>query len=128
MENNNDRLTLLLVLLLAQNKELLREIDPVLTFWEQHKDSFSLFSELFRSGQGLGKEEPTMSATNPPRSAEEAAKKEPPQEATAKKSPSGAQEKQSPLQEIAGEEIWKELNAYFSASSKEETLRNMPSA
>lgn len=62
METKNDNMTLLLVLLLAQDKKLLQEIDPVLTFYEKHKDSFSLIQELLAQKKA---QTPTDSADKP---------------------------------------------------------------
>lgn len=119
MELKNDSLTLLLVLCLAQDKKLLREIDPVLTFWEKHRDSFSQIQAIFsqpntpRTEKNETKKPPAMPETNFPPSQNDAPMSE-------------SDKKRSPLREIAGDRIWKELNAYFSANDAQ-TERNIPS-
>lgn len=110
MEMKDDIFTLLLVLLLAQDQKLLREIDPVLTFWEKHRDSFSQLQTAFlqKTGQKEQKSGCKKQAPMPEMKATEEEKQAPMSE---------GRKKQSPLREIAGEDVWRELNAYFEANS-----------
>jgi hypothetical protein len=95
---DNENFTLLLVLFLAQNKELMREIEPVLSFIEEHKDSLALFKDML---------EKQTSENRAPKNTPPASDK-PMQEPTKK-------EERSPLQGIASDEILKEIRSYLSA-------------
>lgn len=111
---DNENFTLLLVLFLAQNKELMREIEPALSFVEEHKDSLALFKEMLEK-QTTDSRSAKMPATDKPTESTQSTESTSP---TGSTEPTEPKEKRSPLQGIASDEILQEIRSYLSAQSK----------
>lgn len=109
MEKENQNLWLIAVLLLSQNKKLMEDIRPVLTFLEEHEQSLSLLEKLFTAKAAGEAETSRAKPEEEPKAAEhdrkEGEKEEQKQEKT-----------QSPFSGIANEEILKSIGAYFAAN------------
>lgn len=125
MEKENQNLWLIAVLLLSQNKKLMEDIRPVLTFLEEHEQSLSLLEKMF-----------TAKAQEQTNSSPEAGSPLGSFDGTGKRESSHAREKaeneptgngsekensQSPFSGIANEEILKSIGAYFAANANRST-------
>lgn len=120
MIEENENLTLLAVLFLSQNKKLMQDIGPVLTFLEDHKNSLDLLKKSFFSSNSKdtaqpkdpsdGKNEPPVSEENENRAAmsEERKTEAPISEPNEKK-----ERPAIPLQGIASDEILSQIAAYL---------------
>ena len=119
MIEENENLTLLAVLFLSQNKKLMQDIGPVLTFLEDHKNSLDLLKKSFFSSNSKdtaqpkdpsdGKNEPPVSEENENRATmSEERKTEVPCPRKEKK-----ERPTIPLQGIASDEILSQIAAYL---------------
>lgn len=111
---DNENFTLMMVLLLAQNKELMKEIAPVLSFLEEHKDSLSLIQNLMeqKRASSAANAAPTRAQTVP---AEAKAATAAAADTAPMPEENGNKKGDSPLQGIASEEVLKEIQAYLSS-------------
>ncbi|MBP5242830.1 MAG: hypothetical protein J6Z36_03975, partial [Clostridia bacterium] len=105
MENGNDSTLLLLVLFLSQNKRLMEDMGPVLTFLEEHEQTLSSLQKILSFSE--------LSAPTPPQEKQ----KESTHVREEERKNEETEEKKSPLQGIANEEILKGIRSYFAAQA-----------
>lgn len=110
MIEENDNLTLLAVLFLSQNKKLMQDIGPVLTFLEDHKNSLDLLKKSFFSSNSKDTAQPKdpSDGKNEPPVSEERKTEVPMSEPNEKK-----ERPAIPLQGIASDEILSQIAAYL---------------
>lgn len=108
MEKENQNLWLIAVLLLSQNKKLMEDIRPVLTFLEEHEQSLSLLEKLFTA-------KAAQEAENTRTETEEEAKEPGHDQREREKEEQKEEKTQSPFSGIANEEILKSIGAYFAS-------------
>lgn len=113
MEKDNQNLWLLAVLLLSQNKKLMEDIRPVLTFLEEHEQSLAALEKLF-TAQAAKEAEKSENTENTSGHAREESQKEE-MEPKEEKSP------RSPFSGVANEEILNRIGAYFAANARKNT-------
>ena len=113
MEKENQNLWLIAVLLLSQNKKLMEDIRPVLTFLEEHEQSLSLLEKLFTAKAAEEAEASRAKPEEEPKAAEHDRKEG---EKEGQKEEQKQEKTQSPFSGIANEEILKSIGAYFAAN------------
>lgn len=102
---NTDNLLLILAFIFTQNKELMKEVGPVLDFLEEHKGAVDVLSQMLNAQQAA-----------PPTHATAEQEQKPPK-------PDGKyagenKNSQSPLEGIANEMILKGIQSYLANQAK----------